>query len=197
MSGEHDSDRPEEAAADRLHLTTYVTTRWYRAPEIAVEANLYDFSADVWSAGCIMAEMILRQPLLPGKDWKDQLTRIVKLLGIDEEDVAAIGHPVAVRFIRRCSPPPRQSWTSICPNASKTKLEADPAQAVFLDSVLCFARARRITAREATLAPLFEEIHDEPQHNPEELVLAELPRDPKKIREALLREAMGESFDNA
>ena len=47
-------------------LTEYVVTRWYRAPEVMCSCQEYDAKIDVWSTGCILAEMILRKPLFPG-----------------------------------------------------------------------------------------------------------------------------------
>ena len=54
-------------------LTDYVATRWYRAPEIMLNSKAYDQSIDVWSVGCIMAEMIGNRPLFPGKHYLNQL----------------------------------------------------------------------------------------------------------------------------
>lgn len=48
-------------------LTEYVATRWYRAPEIMLNSKGYTKAIDVWSVGCIFAEMLDRQPLFPGK----------------------------------------------------------------------------------------------------------------------------------
>lgn len=48
-------------------LTEYVATRWYRAPEIMLNSKGYTKAIDVWSVGCIFAEMFDRQPLFPGK----------------------------------------------------------------------------------------------------------------------------------
>lgn len=51
-------------------MTGYVTTRWYRAPEILYNWIDYERTADIWSVGCIMAEMITGIPLFPGKECK-------------------------------------------------------------------------------------------------------------------------------
>ena len=48
-------------------LTEYVATRWYRAPEIMLNSKGYTKSIDVWSVGCILAEMLSNRPLFPGK----------------------------------------------------------------------------------------------------------------------------------
>jgi mitogen-activated protein kinase 1/3 len=47
----------------------YVVTRWYRAPEVILQASEYTKAIDIWSAGCIFAELIGRTPLFPGKDY--------------------------------------------------------------------------------------------------------------------------------
>lgn len=64
-------------------LTEYVSTRWYRAPEIML-CNYYTEAIDVWSLGCIMAELIQRRPLFPGKNYEDQITHIIHFLGKPE-----------------------------------------------------------------------------------------------------------------
>lgn len=48
-------------------LTEYVATRWYRAPEIMLNSKGYSKAIDVWSVGCILAEMLSNKPLFPGK----------------------------------------------------------------------------------------------------------------------------------
>jgi serine/threonine protein kinase len=49
-------------------MTGYVSTRYYRAPEIMLTWQKYDVAVDIWSAGCIFAEMLEGKPLFPGKD---------------------------------------------------------------------------------------------------------------------------------
>lgn len=57
-------------------MTPDVTTLWYRAPEVLLNDKHYSESVDIWSAGCVIAEMLLMRPLLPGKDEVDQLQLI-------------------------------------------------------------------------------------------------------------------------
>jgi len=52
-------------------MTSYVATRWYRAPELLLEWKHYNEAVDVWSVGCIFAELLRRKPLLPGNDTKN------------------------------------------------------------------------------------------------------------------------------
>merc|ERR1711971_1268727 len=66
-------------------MTGYVATRWYRAPEIMLNWMHYHQTVDMWSVGCIMAEMLTGKTLFPGTDHIDQLTRILVLCGTPQE----------------------------------------------------------------------------------------------------------------
>lgn len=63
-----------------------VVTLWYRAPDVLLGSRNYSTSIDMWSVGCIMAEMYNGKPLFPGKTNEDQLMRIFKLFGTPNED---------------------------------------------------------------------------------------------------------------
>jgi len=54
-------------------ITTYVVTRWYRAPELLCDSSTYGKAVDIWSVGCIFAEMICRKPFFQGKNPMNQL----------------------------------------------------------------------------------------------------------------------------
>lgn len=62
-------------------MTEYVVTRWYRAPELLLSCSDYTSAIDVWSVGCIFAEVLRRKPLFPGKDYVNQLNLIVSTIG--------------------------------------------------------------------------------------------------------------------
>jgi p38 MAP kinase len=83
-------------------MTGYVSTRYYRAPEIMLTWQKYDVAVDIWSTGCIFAEMLEGKPLFPGKDRKftfpvfglqtdqidvNQFSIITELLGTPPADV--------------------------------------------------------------------------------------------------------------
>jgi len=72
---------PEQPPAQQ-QLTEYVVTRWYRAPELLVSSRSYGATIDLWSVGCIFAEMLGRQPLFPGRDTLQQIRLLVATLGI-------------------------------------------------------------------------------------------------------------------
>ncbi|KAK2975151.1 hypothetical protein RJ640_017364 [Escallonia rubra] len=60
---------------------SYICSRFYRAPELIFGATEYANSIDIWSAGCVLAELLLGQPLFPGENAVDQLVEIIKVLG--------------------------------------------------------------------------------------------------------------------
>jgi mitogen-activated protein kinase 1/3 len=66
-------------------MTEYVVTRWYRAPELLTECDTYGKPVDMWSVGCIFAELLLRKPLFRGRNYIDQLKLIIELLGKPSE----------------------------------------------------------------------------------------------------------------
>ncbi|XP_048705519.2 cyclin-dependent kinase 7 isoform X1 [Caretta caretta] len=66
--------------------THQVVTRWYRAPELLFGARMYGVGVDMWAVGCILAELLLRVPFLPGDSDLDQLTKIFETLGTPTED---------------------------------------------------------------------------------------------------------------
>ena len=72
------------APAAAAFMTEYVVTRWYRAPELLLGAEGYGPAVDVWAAGCVLGELIKRKPLFPGRDYLDQLARIVASLGVPD-----------------------------------------------------------------------------------------------------------------
>ena len=82
-------------------MTEYVVTRWYRAPELLLSCDTYDAGIDIWSVGCILAELLLRKPLFPGKDYIDQLKLIIKTLGTPSDDeLSFISAPKARAYIK-------------------------------------------------------------------------------------------------
>ncbi|CAN0020701.1 unnamed protein product, partial [Sphacelaria rigidula] len=69
----------------------YVQTRWYRAPELLCYASTYDTGVDMWSVGCIFAELLGRRPFFQGKNPMHQLKMIVDVLGCpSEQDLSFI-----------------------------------------------------------------------------------------------------------
>lgn len=67
--------------------TNQVVTRWYRCPELLFGAKQYGTGVDIWAVGCILAELLLRVPFLPGESDLDQLTKIFQTLGTPTEEI--------------------------------------------------------------------------------------------------------------
>ena len=63
------------------NLTEYVSTRWYRAPELLVGSRSYDKSIDIWALGCMIPELISGSPLFPGNSNLEALAYVIKTLG--------------------------------------------------------------------------------------------------------------------
>lgn len=68
-------------------MTPNVVTLWYRAPEVLLGDTHYTPAIDLWSAGCIMGELMQHKPLLPGNTDQEQLDYIIKLLGTPNETI--------------------------------------------------------------------------------------------------------------
>jgi p38 MAP kinase len=100
-------------------MTGYVSTRYYRAPEIMLTWQKYDVEVDIWSAGCIFAEMLEGKPLFPGKDHVNQFSIITELLGTPPDDVI---HTIASENVRKAA---GAWWLGDCANEF-TDLEIRP-----------------------------------------------------------------------
>ncbi|SCU93404.1 LAFA_0F16226g1_1 [Lachancea sp. 'fantastica'] len=70
-----------------LHITNYVATRWYRAPELILSHKRYTKAIDVWAVGCILAEFYGRKPLFMGQDSLHQIYEVLKVLGTPKRDI--------------------------------------------------------------------------------------------------------------
>ena len=134
-------------------LTEYVVTRWYRAPELLVASSAsYGGGIDMWSVGCIFAEMLGRKPLFQGRDALQQLRLIVQTLGVSASELEWIPHAKAVEFISAMGFQPAVEWAATFP-------EAGPSAAELLGGFLAFDPAGRITASAALEHAYFGELH--------------------------------------
>ncbi|XP_022137493.1 probable serine/threonine-protein kinase At1g54610 [Momordica charantia] len=70
----------------KQHMTSRVVTLWYRPPELLLGATVYGIGVDLWSAGCILAELLAGRPIMPGRTEVEQLHKIFKLCGSPSED---------------------------------------------------------------------------------------------------------------
>lgn len=79
----------------RPPYTEYVSTRWYRAPEVLLRDTRYGAPIDLWALGCIMAELYTARPLFPGNSEIDQLHRICAVLGTPDRESWPEGYALA------------------------------------------------------------------------------------------------------
>lgn len=129
----------------------YICSRYYRAPELILGEDSYDCSIDIWAIGCVVAEMVLGEPLFPGKNSKDQFVRIMNILG----------SPTSQELFEMCRNPP----TSL-PEVKGTGLSAklkdfDPELVDFLSKILVYSPARRLKPLEALLHPYFNSLRSQ------------------------------------
>ena len=124
-------------------MTEYVATRWYRAPEIVFGSKKYNESVDMWSIGCILAELINGTPLFPGKSTLGQIQLIIELLGKpSSEDAESMESENTTTVLSNIKIEQAQSFE----NAFKT---TDPVILDFLKKSLIFNPKKRITISEA------------------------------------------------
>nr|XP_058164972.1 mitogen-activated protein kinase 12 isoform X2 [Dasypus novemcinctus]XP_058164973.1 mitogen-activated protein kinase 12 isoform X2 [Dasypus novemcinctus] len=135
-------------------MTGYVVTRWYRAPEVILSWMHYTQTVDIWSVGCIMAEMITGQTLFKGSDHLDQLKEIMKVTGTPPaEFVQRLQSADAKNYMKGLPELEKKDFASILTNAS-------PLAVNLLEKMLVLDAEQRVTAAEALTHPYFEALHD-------------------------------------
>lgn len=129
------------------NLTDYVATRWYRSPELLIGGNEYGKPLDMWSIGCIMAEIIDGQPLFPGESEIDQLYLIQKTLGplTSEQQEVFQKNP---RFIGLKFPE-----FSKFEKLEKRFFKVDKLALDFMEKVLAISPCERLNAAQALAHP--------------------------------------------
>ena len=132
--------------------THEVVTQWYRAPEILLGTTQYSTPIDVWSIGCIMAELVAKEPLFPGDSEIDQLYKIFKLLGTPNDAVwpGVTRLPEFRPFFPQWHPTPLANHIP----------RLDPIGLDLLEKTLRYCPSQRISARQALLHPWFHDIPD-------------------------------------
>lgn len=105
----------------RAPYTDYVSTRWYRAPEVLLKSSNYSAPIDLWAVGTIFAELITLEPLFPGLSEIDQLFRICQVLGSPSSSVAATAAAAAAVIT-----PNTKSYTILQPPSFITSKSRHP-----------------------------------------------------------------------
>ncbi|XP_051726609.1 mitogen-activated protein kinase 12 isoform X1 [Ctenopharyngodon idella] len=135
-------------------MTGYVVTRWYRAPEVILSWMHYTQTVDIWSVGCIMAEMLLGKPLFKGNDHLDQLMEIMKITGTPtKEFTGKLQSEDARNYIAKLPKLRKRDLRTLLPNVNPQAINV-------LDSMLLLDPESRITAAEGLALPFFSEFRE-------------------------------------
>ncbi|XP_026869434.2 serine/threonine-protein kinase MAK isoform X2 [Electrophorus electricus] len=133
----------------RPPYTDYVSTRWYRAPEVLLRSSVYSSPIDMWAVGCIMAELYTLRPLFPGNSEVDEIFKICQVLGTVRKMDWPEGYQLAAAMNFRfpqCVPTPLKT---LIPNASNEAL-------VLMKDLLQWDPKKRPTAVQALRYPYFQ-----------------------------------------
>jgi len=130
-----------------------VVTLWYRAPDVLLGSRKYSTPIDIWSAGCIFAEMLTGKPLFPGKDTQDQLLRIFKIMGTPNEELwpSITELPDFKNLVNFPTYPPKNL---------KDLISADDVAHDLLGNCLRYNPAQRLSAAQSLVHPFFEGVID-------------------------------------
>jgi cyclin-dependent kinase len=126
-----------------------VVTLWYRAPEVLLGGRQYSTGVDMWSIGCIFAEMCTRKPLFPGDSEIDEIFQIFRTLGTPSEG----DWPGVTSFPD--FKPSFPKWSRQDLGAKVPGLDADGLD--LLDALLVYDPAGRISAKQALMHDYFAE----------------------------------------
>ncbi|XP_058039009.1 cyclin-dependent kinase 6 isoform X2 [Ahaetulla prasina] len=131
----------------QMALTSVVVTLWYRAPEVLLQSS-YATPVDLWSVGCIFAEMFRRKPLFRGNSDVDQLGKIFEVIGLPEEE----DWPIDVAL-------PRNAFASQSPQPIELLVtDIDELGKDLLLKCLTFNPMKRISAYDALTHPYFHDL---------------------------------------
>ncbi|AGO12723.1 AaceriADR253Wp [[Ashbya] aceris (nom. inval.)] len=128
---------------------SYICSRYYRAPELIFGATNYTTQIDIWSTGCVMAELLLGQPMFPGESGIDQLVEIIKILGTPtRQEICAMNENYSDHKFPQIKPIP----------LSKVFKREDQHTVQLLNDVLQYDPTRRFNALMAMCSSYFDEI---------------------------------------
>jgi serine/threonine protein kinase len=143
-------------------MTSYVVTRWYRAPELLLDCRNYGRGVDIWSAGCIFAEMLIGEPFFCGDTPSNQLDIIISKIGLPPPHrLEYIQHPIAYSTMLKKSK--AQSKVPL-PLSIFFPANIDPLALDLLTKMLTFHPDDRITVDQALAHPYLKDFHGKDIH---------------------------------
>lgn len=133
----------------RPPFTDYVSTRWYRAPEVLLRSTTYNSPIDAWAMGCIMAELFTLRPLFPGSSEGDQLYKICSVLGNPTHSSWPEGMKLAAQMNYRFPQFVPTQLAQLIPHASPEALQ-------LMTDLLKYDPNQRPTSSQALQYPFFQ-----------------------------------------
>lgn len=155
---------------------SYICSRYYRAPELIMGQYSYTVSVDVWSLGCVFAELLIGGPVFPGESSVDQLIEIIKILGTPTRaEVQALNPQYEDFSFPDFKPHP---WSRLLRSSTP------PAAIDLLSKILVYTPTRRLRPLEITAHPFFDDLRDPSTRLPSGAALPELfDFSPEELRE--------------
>ncbi|KAF7295133.1 Protein kinase domain-containing protein [Mycena indigotica] len=132
---------------------SYICSRYYRAPELIFGATNYTTNIDIWSTGCVMAELMMGQPLFPGESGIDQLVEIIKILGTPSREQIKTMNP---NYMEHKFPQIRPH-----PFSKVFRPRTAPEAIDLVSKLLEYTPSARLSAVEAMVHPFFDELRTE------------------------------------
>ncbi|KAG9260101.1 serine/threonine-protein kinase ICK-like [Astyanax mexicanus] len=133
----------------RPPYTDYVSTRWYRAPEVLLRSTSYSSPIDQWAVGCIMAELYTLRPLFPGSSEVDTIFKICQVLGTPKKNDWAEGYHLAATMSFR--------WPQCVPTSLRTLIPSASTEAIqLMRDLLQWDPKKRPAASQALRYPYFQ-----------------------------------------
>ncbi|XP_032359728.1 serine/threonine-protein kinase MAK isoform X4 [Etheostoma spectabile] len=129
--------------------TDYVSTRWYRAPEVLLRSSTYSSPIDLWAVGCIMAELYTLRPLFPGNSEVDEIFKICQVLGTVKKTDWSEGYQLASAMNFRFPQCVPTHLKTLIPNASNEAI-------ALMKDMLQWDPKKRPTAVQALRYPYFQ-----------------------------------------
>ncbi|KAM9844984.1 serine/threonine-protein kinase MAK-like [Aulostomus maculatus] len=164
----------------RPPYTDYVSTRWYRAPEVLLKSDSYSSPIDIWAVGCIMAELYTFRPLFPGNSEVDEIFKICQVLGALKKSDWPQGYILATSMNLRFPKSAPTCFKSLIPNASDEAI-------TLMKDMLQWDPEKRPSAAQALRYPYFHvgQTLSVPLKNPEQhntkVKAAEADAEPKPL----------------
>lgn len=134
----------------------YICSRYYRAPELIFGSTKYTTAIDIWSAGCVLGELLISQPLFPGESSVDQLVEIIRVLGTPAKtEIESMNKDYTEFRFPQVKPHP---WSRVF---ADRKPNAPPPEAIdLITQLLQYNPTKRVNPIDALAHPFFDELRD-------------------------------------